>query len=332
MSCYTAIIPACRTSRRLYELIAGLEKEIEVVLVWNAEERLDTKRLEALHPRIRWKTFDRKIGYAGACNAGAVDAQSEVLLFLNDDVALKPGWREALEKTLNSADCVAFQILDGAGKKVDFAGGAMNLFAYGISLHNNQPVKNLSLHDSDTLFPCGAAFAIKRDAFYSTGGFDEDYFAFFEDVDFGWRLNLLGYRVRFCPKAIAFHFAGSSTRRFGIAWKQHLLQRNSLMSIVKNYEDNRVVPMLSFALTSAMEKHKECARRAQKALSHAYLQAVQDFLALLTRTVEKREKVQARRLKSDKEIFPLFRLPFHPAHLTELPTKYLKEAGKWMEK
>ena len=55
------------------------------------------------------------------------------------------------------------------------------------------------------LFACGGAMAVDRERFLAAGGFDPEYFAYFEDVDLGWRLWVLGERVLYVPAALAFH-------------------------------------------------------------------------------------------------------------------------------
>jgi len=57
----------------------------------------------------------------------------------------------------------------------------------------------------DVLFATGAAMVIRAEVYREVGGFDERFFMFYEDVDLGWRLNLLGYEVRYEPRSIAYH-------------------------------------------------------------------------------------------------------------------------------
>ncbi|MHA2611830.1 MAG: glycosyltransferase family 2 protein [bacterium JZ-2024 1] len=330
MKPYSVIIPSCQPSPLLSTLISSLSPEAEILLVWNSRKGFPTETYRKLHPQLRILSFPDKIGYARACNAGAQEAHSDILVFLNDDVRLKDNWWEQASSRLSYSDCVAFLILDAKGQKVDYGGGAINLFGYGISLGNGKKIQHLNLKEEETLFPCGAGFAIFKDIFINSGGFDEDYFAFFEDVDLGWRLNLLGYKVLFCPDVVVFHASGSSTRNLGVAYKQHLLQRNSLFSLFKNYEDAHLLPLLSSALTSAVKKISESRRKGKWNLASAYRKALTDFLALLPAMEKKRQWVQQNRKKSDKEILPLFRLPVHPAHLTDLPQRYLQESLRFL--
>ena len=62
---------------------------------------------------------------------------------------------------------------------------------------------------------------------------------FFEDVDLGWRLWLLGYEVRYVPASLVFHRHHASMAEVG-SWREHyLLERNALFTIYKNYDDEQ---------------------------------------------------------------------------------------------
>ena len=101
--------------------------------------------------------------------------------------------------------CTSSLMLDWAGKKIDFQAGSLNFHGFGFQPSYGLPVDRQNLQPRELLFACGGSMLVQRDVFLAVGGFDPDYFAFFEDVDFGWRLWLLGYRVTLTPSAITYH-------------------------------------------------------------------------------------------------------------------------------
>ena len=103
----------------------------------------------------------------------------------------------------------------------------------------------------DVLFGTGAALFVRADLFRRVGGFDERFFMFYEDVDLGWRLNLLGHRVRYVPGSLAFHRHHVTMKKFGNFREQYLLERNALLSMYKNYDDES----LARALPAALDQH-----------------------------------------------------------------------------
>ncbi len=186
--------------------------------------------------------------------------------------------------------------------------------------------------ERDTLFASGAAMVLPREVFLSSGSFDDRYFMFFEDVDLGWRLWLLGYRVRYVPSSIAYHKHHRSMQGLG-DWKEHyLLERNALFTIFKNYDDEHLRAALPAALlldarrATAMgdldahafdlaggttDDDAETTTTVPK-LALARLYAIDAFVEALPELAESRKALQFRRRRGDAEILPLFREPFEP--------------------
>ena len=77
---------------------------------------------------------------------------------------------------------------------------------------------------------------------------------FFEDVDLGWRLWLLGYRVRYVPDSLVFHRHHRSMTSYGAWREQYLLERNALFTIFKNYDDENLGRVLPAALMLAVRR------------------------------------------------------------------------------
>src|SRR5207247_10545644 len=65
------------------------------------------------------------------------------------------------------------------------------------------------------------------------GGFDETFFAFFEDVDLAWRARAFGWRALYAPGAVVYHHH-SATARHGSPAKLHLVGRNRVRTLAKN--------------------------------------------------------------------------------------------------
>jgi len=333
MPTFSVVIPFCHT-REVVHLLPALppsllkKGKMEVIFVYNSPKKLEAKNLTAEMKEAKWVVEEQYLGYAGAAHRGVQEASNDILVFLNDDVRLEKTWFDEVAKMFETTGCdgVGGFILDARGERVDFGGAGMNLFGYGIPLHHGEPLKKVKLVDAPCLFASGASFAVKRKVYETLGGYDPDFFAFFEDVDFGWRMNLAGYRLQFSSSAISYHQGASTTKAFGEPWHHFLLQRNSLFSIYKNYSDENLRKILPLAIGAILSKAEDCWKRCKPRIAGAFRKGLEEFLSALPALEKKRQQVQSLRKRADAEIFPLFQTPLQPAYFNQSPEKWLRLA------
>ncbi|MNX57772.1 N-acetylglucosaminyl-diphospho-decaprenol L-rhamnosyltransferase [compost metagenome] len=173
---------------------------------------------------------------------------------------LAPDWIArmvaSIEASPHDVACIASRILNWDGTSIDYLKGEMTFNGmglqpgYGARLDSPEAQR----HADEVLFACGGAMLIKREVFLEVGGFDEDYFAYYEDVDLGWRLWTLGHRVRFCPEAVVYHLHNGTSKRFDWWKKTVLFERNALCSVIKNYEDASLATIWPAALLLASKR------------------------------------------------------------------------------
>src|SRR6185295_19967372 len=104
----------------------------------------------------------------------------------------------ALVELLATADrhdaaCVSALIVNWDGTEVDFGGGEVNFEAKGFQLGLGDPAIHQWTVERPVLFASGAGMMVRRELYLSIGGFNESYFAYYEDVAFGWLLRILGH-------------------------------------------------------------------------------------------------------------------------------------------
>jgi hypothetical protein len=188
------------------------------------------------------------------------------------------------------------------------------------------------------LFACGGAMLIRRDVFLAVGGFDPSFFIYFEDVDLGWRLWVLGHRVVFAPGSIVYHKEGGTTgaKRAPSHRRYLLFEANTLCAVFKNYAgeaEDRVLPAallleLQRALLAAGDavdpEHYRLGGSAGAGapdnghpaalppMTVAHLLALRRLDERLPHLVAERARIQAARRRPDSAILPLFRRPFQP--------------------
>jgi GT2 family glycosyltransferase len=255
----SVIIPTLRADRDLTRALDSLASDKgapshEVLVVFNTPQPSDIK-IEAHHTRARAIQSLTNLGFAAACNLGAREAAGKTLAFMNDDMTIQAGWLATLLSTMEEQSCRAAggRILSEDGKRFDFDGGSVNLLGWGFqSGHGDLFDKEEFIAHQWLPFACGGNFAIDSCLFEKSGGFDNEYFAFYEDVDLGWRLRLMGDEIAFSPCAVTLHAPGSTGSLLPAPLKWFLQERNSLMTIIKNYSDQvlwRVLP-IAFGLVA----------------------------------------------------------------------------------
>ena len=185
----------------------------EILLVDNASSDGSTALVAARFPSVRIIENDRNLGFAGGNNAGARAALGNTLAFLNNDTIPAPDWLarlhaasvEAPDRTLVTSRIVFLDrpdVIDSAGDGYVRAGGA---FKHGHGAYTSGFTTSREVFGA-----CGAAFSIRRELFERLGGFDEDFFMVYEDVDLSYRARLAGHRCWYAADAIVGH-AGSGT-------------------------------------------------------------------------------------------------------------------------
>lgn len=218
---------------------------LEYILVDNGSTDGSVKYMESNFPEVRIIRLDRNYGFAKANNEAAKIAQGEILALLNNDIKVHPSWlKKLIDKFVESSGdlaCVSSKILNGDGNKVDFIGGGFTPFGISFQVDFGKPLKEIDDEKEDKekelLFACGGAMAVRKDIYLECGGFDEEYFAYLEDVDLGWRLRIMGYRILYVPEAIAFHKHGGTRKKIPSHQLAFMLERNRILTIIKNTED-----------------------------------------------------------------------------------------------
>jgi len=165
-------------------------------------------------PGVRVVRSPDNLGFAAANNRAAELSESRWIAGLNPDAFPEPDWLEQLVATgeRHGAEAVAsLQLDDGDPRVLDGAGDSMSIFGIGWRGGYGFPVATAPTEEAEVFSPCGAAALYRRDVWRALGGFDERFFAYFEDVDLGFRIRLRGGRTVFSPRAVVRHVGSASS-------------------------------------------------------------------------------------------------------------------------
>lgn len=271
----------------------------------------------ATHCRERWPSVEvlelgSNIGVAAALNRGVQACrESEYLALLNNDVELDRDWLRRLVRTLDEHPHAAsatgktynyFQrdLLDGTGDILMPSGAATRR---GLG----EPDEGRYEQPEPAFSACAGVAVYRTSAFAEVGGFDEDFFAYQEDVDWGLRAQLRGFTARYEPRAVAWHMSGATTGRQWARFNQ-LQRRNQVLVVIKCYPLGTLVRHLPSILSYQLGWLLDAAGKRELSRQLAALGAA---IAALPRTLSKRRRIQAARRVGPAQIEAIFTPPPH---------------------
>jgi GT2 family glycosyltransferase len=326
--------------------------KLDVLLIDNASDDGSVAETRRRWPWVRVTLNQRNVGFAPGCNQGARErGDASVVAFLNNDIRVDARWLRELVQPIVRGEAAATvsKMLSWDGKHIDSAGGGMNFHGIGLQYgYKDAPAAEYDV-PRKTLFACGGAMAMDAELFDAVGGFDNEFFAYYEDVDLGWRTWVMGHEVRYVPTSVCWHHHHGTSKRLPLETVRLIQVRNPLLACFKNYDDTnlkRVLPVAlalflrrmlvisglssdrPFRIEHARPADPEDASRFSRAFGRltrrnapkfgmtevtsvcaADLVAANDLLGNWKHWVARRAEVQSRRKRADEEIFRLFLRP-----------------------
>ena len=218
----------------------------EVIVVDNGSTDGSLEYLNA-YPGVRTIAMDKNYGFCGAVNAGIKAAKSDYVILLNNDTEVDKNFAKELlnaiqadEKIFScSSKMVQFHDrtrMDDAGDYYCALGWAFGRGKGGLVENYDEPV--------DIFAACAGAAIYRKKMLESLGCFDEDHFAYLEDIDLGYRARIQGYRNVYAPKAVVYHVGSGFSGSAHNAFKVKLSSRNNVYLAYKN------MPFLQILLNS----------------------------------------------------------------------------------
>jgi GT2 family glycosyltransferase len=219
-------------------------EDVSVVVVDNGSTDGTAEHVRTAHPGVELVALEGNRGFAAAVNAGIAACAAEYVALLNNDMELDPAWLAELVAALDGdpgAGSAAGKLrmlhepglLDGAGDLVTW---------YGATWRRGHGEPDRGQYDEPGVVasPCAGAALYRRRALEEVGAFDERFFAYLEDADWGLRAQLAGWRCLWVPSAVAYHLGGATSRRMGDL-ETELIARNTLALVLKSFPAGRLL-------------------------------------------------------------------------------------------
>jgi GT2 family glycosyltransferase len=240
------------------------------------------------------------LGYPPAVNFAAARTEMDFLLCVNPDADAEP---DCLERLLGPAQADPTVALVGAQILLDDHrtrnAGANPLHPTGISPSGGYGLPREDGQPRDVMVVSGACSLFRRSTFLLLGGFVDEFFLYYDDVDFGWRANMAGHRVVYDPRAVVSH--GYDFSRRGRKW--FYLERNRLFTVLANYRARTLVLLAPLLIATEVGL---IAVAAVQGWLREKLDAYASVLSLLRRVRRQRREIAGYRRRSDSELFELF--------------------------
>ena len=216
------VIPNLNGGDELLEAVASLTKQTlkpHIIVVDNASTDESVSRLRIGYPHVELIQHTTNKGYAGGVNPGfqrAIELGANYVAPFNDDAVADSRWLELLVAASDAAPevgAVTCKVLTADKKKLDST--ADYFTKWGLPYPRGRGEAATTKYDAlnDIFGASGAASLYRVAALKEVGLLDEDFFAYYEDVDLSFRLQLHGWKVAYVPKSEVYHHIGLTSGR-----------------------------------------------------------------------------------------------------------------------
>lgn len=302
----TVIIPNYNGLQHLEACLRSLSKQtyqnFEIVMVDNGSVDGSVDFVKREFPSVKLIPLENNLGFAAAVNKGVSQTGSVYVALLNNDIEVEPTWLEQMVNVLKHhpyVGSVACKMINFYCRDVIDATGDI-LTRSGSAGPRGHGEKDEGQYDvTEFVFgPCAGAAVYKRVVFDQVGLFDESFFAYYEDVDLDFRMQLQGWKVLYVPSAICYHKRGATMKTmFRFAVK--LQVRNRILYMVKNFPAKVILKKLPLIVASRLKNWYEYIRDGYLP---EVLQGIAEAMLKLPEMLLKRKKIQGNRKVSIKYI------------------------------
>jgi GT2 family glycosyltransferase len=314
----SVIIPNWNGAHHLPICLDSLRRQtyphFEVIVVDNNSDDDSLALMASEYAEVRVIPLEENRGFAGGVNAGIREAQGEIIAVLNNDAEADPRWLDelcgGLERYPEAGSATSKMLLFEQRDVINSAGDFYTM--EGVPGNRGVWQRDEGQFDQEekVFSPCGGASALRRSMLEDLASkgqgevFDEDFFAYCEDVDLGWRAQLAGYQCLYVPTAIVHHRL-SATGGGKIA--SYYTGRNFIYILAKDYPTSLFwrhwwgVILAQFGITwEALKAWRGEAARAR-------LRGQLAGLWNLPRMLRKRRAIQESRAVSDQYLESILR-------------------------
>ena len=225
-------------SRSVAALQGQTYRDFTTLVVDNASTDNSAAEMTRRFPDIEVIRAPGNLGFAGGNNLAIREIRNcEWVALLNPDAFPEPNWLACLMEAARThreySSFASHVVFDSNPGVVDGGGDEYHLSGFAWRRMHGLQVSAASSQNQEVFAPSATAALYRKDAFDEARGFDERYFCYYEDVDLGLRLRLLGHRSLYVADAVVRHVGSGITGKRS-AFVTYHTQRNRIWTYVKN--------------------------------------------------------------------------------------------------
>jgi len=324
----SVVIPNWNGKEYLGPCITSLRNQsynnLEIIVVDNASADDSIEFLQKNFPEVKIIKHSKNLGFGAANNAGIRLARGNYIMMLNNDTRLEPNCIEELKKSIDKDEkygaCASKILLENENNLVDVAGIAVCLDGLSIGrgrLENGDKFNK----EEEVFFASDCACLYKKEMLNNIGLtneiYDEDFFAYADETDMGWRAQLAGWKCIYNPEAVVYHLHSASSSSYS-PLKAFLVERNRIWVAIKSFPVHLIILGIFYtilryfyqaigALTGKGAAGRFTKEASKCKLMYILLKAnVSAFLGL-PKMLKKRREIMKKKRISNREISILFK-------------------------
>lgn len=229
-----------------------------VIVVDNGSKDGSKELVKERFPQVSLIELPENTGFCHAVNQGILAADAPYVILLNNDTKVATGFIKALchamEERENAFSISAKMLMWDRPELLDGAGDRYCVLGWGYARGKGKPAAGYE-KGCRVFSACGGAAIYRKSVLDEIGYFDENHFAYLEDLDIGYRAAIYGYENYYEPKAEVIHYGSASSGSRYNPWKTELAAANNVYCIAKNMPFLQLIWNLPFLCVGFLLKY-----------------------------------------------------------------------------
>ena len=298
-------LPACLESLKI--AIDHTNIDAEIIMVDNASSdtssEIFTTYCQKNKIKYRLIALTQNYGFAGAVNRGVEVAKSDWVLVCNNDLKIDKKWLFTINNVINNQNskilnskiaAITGTVLNYDASRFESQGLKFYYSGKCDNISNGKQFQESSLSNLESIPIWGASAALtlyNKNIFQKIGGFDEDFFAYEEDVDLSLRLHNLGYTTLYVPEALSYHLGGATSSRMG-NFRHRMDAKNWIYIILKNYSTSNLLIYSPFILIERLRNLSGLIKNTPlKDIPRDVFKTYGEVIKNIPKTIKKRKEI-----------------------------------------